>query len=253
MTRRAERRASRREEVLVAAMRLVAEEGLDALTIQRIAGAIGASVGGLYRYYDGKDALLAALQQRAIGAVAEDQVADLAEATRLFARAPEPPRPGVAALASALVASTVVLRHAHRRPEEHRLLDAFLSAHAPVLSEEAARSSDDALRPLVEAVARELQGAASAGVIEAGDPVQRTYMLWAALHGLDHFRKRDRILPPPLRVDALAPATLGVFARGWGASPADAARAVTLHDAFEREDASRVAEGAPASQSRAKQ
>ena len=87
MTRRAERRASRREEVLVAAMRLVAEEGLDALTIQRIAGAIGASVGGLYRYYDGKDALLTALQQRAIAAVADDQATDVANARKLFARA----------------------------------------------------------------------------------------------------------------------------------------------------------------------
>ncbi|HEY1098892.1 MAG TPA: helix-turn-helix domain-containing protein, partial [Myxococcota bacterium] len=61
-------------------MRLVAEEGLDALTIQRIAGAIGASVGGLYRYYDGKDALLTALQQRAITAVAEDQATDVSNA-----------------------------------------------------------------------------------------------------------------------------------------------------------------------------
>ncbi len=249
MTRRAERRASRREEVLVAAMRLVAEEGLDALTIQRIAGAIGASVGGLYRYYDGKDALLSALQQRAIAAVADDQASDLAAATRIFAREGEPVRKGVASLASALVASTVVLRHAQRRPEEHRLLDAFLSAHEPLLSEEAARSSDDALRPLVEAVARELQAAAAAGILEQGDAVQRTYVLWAALHGLDHFRKRDRILPPALRVEALVPAALCTIARGWGATAADAMSAIAMHEAFEREDLAT----APESQSRAKQ
>lgn len=240
MTRRAERRASRREEVLVAAMRLVAEEGLDALTIQRIAGAIGASVGGLYRYYDGKDALLCALQQRAITAVAEDQATDVANARKLFARVLDGTRGGVASLATALVASTVVLRHAHRRPEEHKLLDAFLSAHESMLSDDGARASDDALRPLVDAVATELDGAVADGSIEPGDSSQRTYVLWAALHGLDHFRKRDRVLSPLLRVDQLVPATLLTVCRGWGASSTDATRAVQLHEAFEREDAGRA-------------
>jgi AcrR family transcriptional regulator len=240
MTRRAERRASRREEVLVAAMRLVAEEGLDALTIQRIAGAIGASVGGLYRYYDGKDALLGALQQRAIAAVADDQAADVANARKLFARTLDGTRSGVASLATALVASTVVLRHAHRRPEEHKLLDAFLSAHESILTDESARTADDALRPLVDAVAHEIVAAAEGGVIEPGDAVQRTYLLWAALHGLDHFRKRDRILAPALRVEQLVPATLVTICRGWGASSAEAQRAVSLHESFEREDAGRA-------------
>lgn len=240
MTRRAERRASRREEVLVAAMRLVAEEGLDALTIQRIAGAIGASVGGLYRYYDGKDALLTALQQRAIAAVAEDQATDVSNARKLFARTLDGTRSGVASLASALVASTVVLRHAHRRPEEHRLLDAFLSSHESVLSDDSARAADDALRPLVDAVAREIDAAVTEGAIEPGDSVQRTYTLWAALHGLDHFRKRDRILPANLRVEALVPATMLAMCRGWGATSVEAQKAVAFHEAFEREDAGRA-------------
>jgi AcrR family transcriptional regulator len=239
MTRRAERRETRREEVLVAAMRLVSDEGLEALTIQRIAGAIGASVGGLYRYYDGKDALLVALQQRAIAQVADDQQADVERARGAFKQSRLPPEKGMAGvlqLAAGLVAATVVMRNAYRRPEEHRLLDAFLSSHQPVLTEESARLSDETLKPLVETVARELEGAAASGTLERGDAVQRTYVLWAALHGLDHFRKRDRILPPSLRVDALVPATLRAIVRGWGASEGAAAAATEMVIAFERDE-----------------
>src|SRR5687768_8022335 len=111
MSRRAERRASRREEVLVAAMRLVSEEGLEALTIQRIASAIGASVGGLYRYYEGKDALLWALQERAIAALSDDQVRDIEKCRALMDRRRDKgdktvPQ-GVVALVSALIGATV--------------------------------------------------------------------------------------------------------------------------------------------------
>lgn len=234
MTRRAERRASRREEVLVAAMKLVSEEGLDALTIQRIAGAINASVGGLYRYYDGKDALLSALQRRAIATVAEDQAQDVESARTLFARAGEPP--GVVALAAALVGATVMLRHATRRPEEHRLLDAFLTSPDPVLSDEGALASEAVLGPLIKLVTDELEAAAADGILERGDSAQRTHLMWASLHGLDHFRKRDRILPESLRVSALVPATLIALTRGWGASAAQANRAAALLATFEAHD-----------------
>ena len=235
MSRRAERRASRREEVLVAAMKLVAEEGLDALTIQRIAGAINASVGGLYRYYEGKDALLAALQQRALGTVAEDQARDVETARTLFARGGEPA--GVVALAAALVGATVVLRHATRRPEEHRLLDVFLTSPEPVFSDETAKSGESAIQPLVKLVADEIDAAASDGTLEHGDSAQRTHVLWAALHGLDHFRKRDRLLPQSLRIGQLVPATLVALARGWGATPAKANRAAALLATFDAHDA----------------
>jgi AcrR family transcriptional regulator len=246
MTRRAERRASRREEVLVAAMKLVAEEGLDALTIQRIAGAINASVGGLYRYYEGKDALLSALQRRAIAAVAEDQARDVEMARTLFARGGEPA--GVVALAAALVGATVMLRHAIRRPEEHRLLDAFLTTPEPILSDESAKASESDLQPLVKLVASELEAATADGTLERGDAAQRTHMMWASLHGLDHFRKRDRLLPEALRVEALVPATLIALTRGWGANAAKASRAAALLATFEAHDAATAP--APASGTR---
>lgn len=214
-------------------MKLVADEGLDALTIQRIAGAINASVGGLYRYYEGKDALLAALQRRAIATVAEDQTRDVETARTLFARG-EPA--GVTALAAALVGATVMLRHATRRPEEHRLLDAFLTSPEPVLSDEAARESETALQPLVKLVTDELETATADGTLERGDSTQRTHMMWASLHGLDHFRKRDRLLPDSLRVSSLVPATLVALTRGWGATAVKANRAVALLATFEAHD-----------------
>jgi hypothetical protein len=42
-------------------------------------------------------------------------------------------------------------------------------------------------------------------------------VLWAALHGLDHFRKRDRIQPVELRVAALELELYRGLLLGWGA------------------------------------
>ncbi len=50
--------------------------------------------------------------------------------------------------------------------------------------------------------------------------MRRTTVLMAAIHGLDHMRKRDRIVPPNLRMALLLPETLGTLLRGWGASAA---------------------------------
>lgn len=52
------RPALTREVVLVAALRLVDEEGLEALTMRRLAGALGHDPMALYRYANGRSALL---------------------------------------------------------------------------------------------------------------------------------------------------------------------------------------------------
>lgn len=52
---------ARRREILVAAHRCFARDGFQATTMQDVADEIGLSVGALYRYFDGKHALVEAL------------------------------------------------------------------------------------------------------------------------------------------------------------------------------------------------
>jgi AcrR family transcriptional regulator len=64
------------EAILEAAFQLLEQGGLDALTTNHIAERAGVSVGTLYQYFKGKQAILAALAQRR-AAAARDRIADL--------------------------------------------------------------------------------------------------------------------------------------------------------------------------------
>ena len=76
-TRRARRRAARRQEIVDAAMQLVLEDGLDGLTIARLAKEVDAAVGAIYRYFDGKEAVIVELQLLAVQRLVEQLQARL--------------------------------------------------------------------------------------------------------------------------------------------------------------------------------
>jgi len=68
---RAEKRRARIEAILDAAMAILLEEGAHALTMRRLARDLALTPGAMYRYFDGKDAILAGLGQRTLGRYAE--------------------------------------------------------------------------------------------------------------------------------------------------------------------------------------
>lgn len=220
------KRAARRRRMLDAAMDLIAERGLEALTISSLAGRLGMSVGGLYRYFEGKEAILVALQEHAIARFAEEQRAALDRAEhRLRAsrfRAHEP-----IGMLYRLVATFSV--YLGPRPDaQHRLLDTFVSAPGPFLSDERARAVNALLHPILGVYRELFEDAVRCGALAPGDPLQRTHIVWAAVHGLDHFRKRDRLQPRHLRTGALLHETYRTLLGGWGANPAAIERALTL-------------------------
>jgi AcrR family transcriptional regulator len=59
-------RSVRTRELLATASRIIAAQGLGALTMQRVATDDGCSIGSLYRYFPSKDALLVELQREAV-------------------------------------------------------------------------------------------------------------------------------------------------------------------------------------------
>ena len=224
MDRRLPRRQARIEAILTAAMTIATAEGLEALTIARLCEDLQLSIGGLYRYFPGKEAIYTALQMRTIHRFHgfwQQAVGD-ARTTLAEVGTPAP----VAALVLVHVAFQAYLNHAVAMPVEHRLMDAFLSSPDQLLSDDEARKvDDDVLNPLIGDYAGLLVAAADCGALAPGDAVVRTHVIWAALHGLDHMRKRDRLMPDHLRVGALVPATLNAFLGGWGASPESLAAA----------------------------
>lgn len=180
---------------------MLVAEGEAGLTMSAVAAEADVAVGGLYRYFDSKDALLAALQIRAVtrfGAVLDDALDGLPEA-----------RP----LARIHATARAWFTFADSHPAEFELLDKSLSDPRQNLDDDGALAVDQALRPVFGRVVEELERAVAADELTAGDPVLRARVLWATVHGAAHFRKRDR-LGGPTASDVLDEGVRALV-RGW--------------------------------------
>ena len=225
MGRRGPKPRHQADDLLNAAMSLIDEGGLEGLSMSGLARCLGTSVSGLYRYFPNLEAVKRALQERAIQAYTAGLRAELERVNQAVSVRQE--KGVVVSLVRVIAAFSYYRRHAVERPAEHRLFDVFLSAPRPVLSDEQARAVDERLSELVGICAEVLDGASAAGALDSGDSMQRTYVLWAALHGLEHFRKRDRILPVPLQVQALERVLMRTMLIGFGATEEALQRAWT--------------------------
>jgi AcrR family transcriptional regulator len=204
--------------MLDAAVAIATREGLEALTIARLCEATHLSIGGLYRYFPSKEAIYQALQERMIlqfGAYWQECV-DGMEARAIAAKVDAKTR----SLLRVMAAYFAYLDHGNLRPVEHRLLHSFIATPSLLLTDELARHIESKLAPLLEGFDGLFDEAVACGALQKGDATQRVYLIWATLHGLDDFRKRDRILPEHLRVDGLAEAHIATLLKGWGADSA---------------------------------
>ena len=173
-----------------AAARLFVEEGEAALSMRRLAAEVGCSPMAPYRYFDGKEALIAAIRAAAFDRLAETldgvakdgrhRAADIGEAYVRFAR--ENP-------------AAYKLMFDLAQPDE---------AEFPELAAAAARA-----REAMNGYVREL---VEAGVL-AGDPVDLGYVFWAAIHGLIVLDLAGR-LPVEPGFETLRLTLLGALMRG---------------------------------------
>lgn len=202
-SRRELRREARTEEIVDTAAGIVREEGIDGLTMPGLARELDAAVGAIYRYFAGKDALVAALQIRAIGVFAGRLAAAVA---------------GLDDPVDRIRAGWNCWRaFAEADPEIHGLIDQGLSDPRQLLEDADAAAVQQALDPLLGRVADAIAAAQASGRFSDGDATLRAHALWAALHGVDHFRKRDPRLPAELHSDRVAEALLEGLIAGWSA------------------------------------
>ena len=205
---REERRRERRSAVLDAAMSIIETDGASAVTIAAVAQRIGASVGGMYRYFPTKHAIFAALQLRAIDAFEEHLLTHLEAASQ-----------GTALERVALAFSTwMTFRDV--APTHYRLLDESLSSMERTLDDEQASAVNERLHTILTHLADTIETAVAVEELRPGDAMIRTHLLWSALHGLGHFEKRDHLQPERLRVAALETTLYETFFSSWGASAA---------------------------------
>ncbi len=218
--RRARRREARKNEMLDAAMEIVVGDGIEHLTISRLASDLDAAVGALYRYFPGKGALMVALQERAIASFGTFMDAEI-ERTRSAGDAESWERREVLALLPVLAAFRAYRRFGDSEPALFALIDRSISEPRPLLDDDEAAAIQGVLGPILERAASVLADAALKGALSEGDALARTHILWGAVHGLRHFKKRDARLPPELHSDTLSDQLLRDLLVGWGASRPD--------------------------------
>ncbi|MGH0036440.1 MAG: TetR/AcrR family transcriptional regulator [Myxococcota bacterium] len=217
------KRQARLQQIVRSALAIVREEGREALTLQRLADALGVTAASLYRYFPSKDALVAELQRSTIAWLGRETRARIAAATRDPAAAATPPD-----LLAVVVSAFAFESFARTSPVEFGLLTMHLSAPEYGLPDaEAARVFQTAWESLSD-LAGHLDGAARCGALAPGDAAERAVTLFAGLQGVVQTRKLARSAPDRIDPGAIARALVPTLLVGWGGEPECVATAVDL-------------------------
>jgi len=214
-SRREQKRLETTERILDAAMRLLTQEGYEAFTIARLAQELNYAVGALYRYFKGKDAILAALQLRVVARIERDLdvVAELVE-RRVAADGLDPK---TAAVIHVWAGVGVYESLTRRQPTHHKLLSLSLGDPRELIANEVVDAGIlEPLRHVLRRVGARVGAAVEAGAFAPGDPAQRTILLWGATQGVMQLRKLGRFDATLATRDLADQLYLGLFA-GWGA------------------------------------
>lgn len=209
------KRDARTSAILDEAMRILEKEGLDGLTMGVLAKALGVVPAALYRYFPSKDALLSALQRRAITVVHER----MREALVLIEQKTARLAPDAASLTKVLGVAVLYLDLPRSEPQTHFLLALLVGDPRPLLSPAEGRRTAPVLMALLSDVDSLFREAAETRALDAGDSFERTLAFWAVLQGTLALEKARRIapnLPNPRRVAADA---VTAMLTGWGATP----------------------------------
>lgn len=219
---RARNRLARHRSYLEAALHIVFSDGLDALTMQRLADEVGASVGSVYTYFPSKGALVAEVQREAIERLATSAARLGDEIDRVTS--PLAPLAAVAAFGRFWLSARETF------PEEMQLLMLLLSdANEVIPTADATRVVPAAMRLLGLAESR-IDVAQHRGLLSAGDADRRTIDLAAALTGclqLSVIAHWDTELLDPVHAGRRV---LDALLVAWGATVDDVAGANQVVD-----------------------
>jgi AcrR family transcriptional regulator len=216
------RREARGEAILDTAMVVLGREGVEGLTLQRVAAEAGLVAAALYRYFPSKNALLAALQRRTVLALHARLKTHVAQLAERHAQQGDDVRAllPILSLPAFYAASSVAM------PEAFRMVMTLLGDPRLLLSDEDALRTAPMLGALLAEVGGLFAAASAQGVLPGGDTTRRTLLVWATLQGTLSLAKLGRFDPRMAETEALGTEVVSALLRGWGAPPATVERAL---------------------------
>lgn len=232
--RRARNRLERHRAFLTEAKAIVASEGLDALTMARLAGQLDCAVGTAYTYFPSKSALIAEVQRDAIETLTESYLLFRGRFDEHVGTVAPPPE--VAALAHLVGFARFWIATLTTYPEEARLLQVLMADPGTdtIVDDDLGRVVPAAMRLLAHArdAFADARATGALGDDPGGDDqdMERTVVLAATLNGLLLLDRLARVDPTLLDGHRLAASTTGDLLRAWGAPGPVVAAARTLVD-----------------------
>jgi len=209
------KRDAKTQSILAAAEKIVVAEGLDALTIHRLARDLDYAPGALYRYFSSKEALIAELSCRAVQRIHE-QLKSAEHETPASIKDPQQ-----ISLGRLLKAAALYVRLSQSDPAAYRLVSSLLGDPEHLLEEEEATRVHNEALPVLLGFADLIRAAEETKALSSGPSVQRAVAFWAGLQGIVQLRKlvrRSTKLQPMVDPELIAHRFVQDLLRGWGAS-----------------------------------
>jgi len=207
----ARKRELRSEAVLDAAMGILETEGLDRLTLGRVAESLGMVPAALYRYFASKESLLAALRGRAVAQITDVLNRPLAALEPLS----EPDRIIARLLQLARTYGTLP----REVPQAWHLVSVMLAQPELVVPAEQAAVAAPTLAAALILACQDFERAAKLKVLSKGDATARTFAWWSALHGTAVLSKARFVTDQVPDVTVVSDLVARTLLEGWGCKP----------------------------------
>ena len=221
-------RIARTRTFLSTALRIVTDEGFDALTMQRLADECDAAIGAVYRYFPSKGALVAEVQKEAIERLASSYQVIRDRSDREFASSDD----AELALSRLVLFGRFFCATADTFPQELRLLQMLMNEwRAVVPVEEGMRVVPSAMR-LLDRMRVGIDAAVDAGAIDPGDTMARVVTWAAAVSGVLQVSRLDVYDAELFDGDRLARQLSLDLLLAWGADRAGLQAATARVDAL---------------------
>ena len=245
--RRARNRVARHDELLAAATDIVAEKGIDGLTMQDLAQRVDCAVGTIYTYFDSKSALLAGLQVNAIQQLLSTYHEQVVVWEQYLSDDNTDGR--TAALARVLAFARLFVAFPLVHPREFELLQRIISTPEQLIDTTDGHAVQFASMALMNNARNLIDDAVAAGALTAGRPgtgaaddsVSRTLRMAGALNGgllvSNVASNPDLVDIDTFNGQRLARILSEDLMMGWGAHPETLDEAVKLLDRMERDGA----------------
>ena len=209
----ARNRRRKTEAFLAAGLRIVTDEGIEALTMARLAAELDTAVGSVYRYFDSKGELMAAVEANAIDQLRRSHD----EHVTAVVDAVTPGLREVPALVHLVVLGRWFCAAAERHPQEVRLLQLISARRSSSVEPSALTDIVPAAMALVLNITGAIDDATRAGVLRPGGGLGRAIMWLTAFGGVFVADDLERHVPEVLGGGRLIRQLNVDLFVGWGA------------------------------------